>query len=282
MSRFTIVPLLALFAACGGAAGTTAEDLLTSKAVTGQEETYVEDGMAADDALPLFHECDAQQTFEGLLAEADSDASGALEQDEANSVEKAHRPPPFWPFLHFIYDADDSKDLDEAERQTLLDDHTVRCDAIYAKIVADFDVDGDGALSDEEKAAAAEEIAANPKPQGEPGECEMGGAGGPEGGQGPQGGPEGGQGPQGGEGGPQGGPSGQGPQGEPPEGAGGERLPIPPHLAQAFDLDDNHELDADERAALRADVREHIRSGAPPAPPKGQPPVADAGQDTGE
>ena len=58
--------------------------------------------------------------------------------------------------LKFIYDIDESGDLDEAERATLEADLVVRCENKQAYMLENYDADEDGALSEEELEAARE------------------------------------------------------------------------------------------------------------------------------
>lgn len=56
--------------------------------------------------------------------------------------------------LRWIYDADNSRSLDDEEKANLRADIEARCEAKRAIILENFDADGDGTLSDEEKEAA--------------------------------------------------------------------------------------------------------------------------------
>ena len=56
--------------------------------------------------------------------------------------------------IKFIYDADESGDLDEAERAVLEGDLVARCENKQAYLLENFDADEDGALSEEEIQAA--------------------------------------------------------------------------------------------------------------------------------
>ncbi|MBI5494941.1 MAG: hypothetical protein HY904_07915 [Deltaproteobacteria bacterium] len=62
--------------------------------------------------------------------------------------------PEGWHKLMFIYDADDSRTLDQDERATLEDDLRAGCQARNANLLTRFDTDGDGTLSDAETQAA--------------------------------------------------------------------------------------------------------------------------------
>ena len=58
--------------------------------------------------------------------------------------------------LKWIYDADKSGDLDEAEKEELKQDLEERCLNRKAQILENFDEDGDGAISEEEREAIRE------------------------------------------------------------------------------------------------------------------------------
>lgn len=62
----------------------------------------------------------------------------------------APAPPPLRPLLDFVYDADDSGALDEAERKTLQADLVLRCQALDT-LFAELDANGDGKLDDAER-----------------------------------------------------------------------------------------------------------------------------------
>ncbi len=170
MNRIVIPWLLGLIA-CGSA--TTAEQTLVAKAISGEEETLVGSGFESENGapLPFGRECDATGTFEQLFEGADQDGDGQLGAPESTEVEDSFGPPPpFFHFLAWVYDADDSHSLEESERIALLDDHTLRCEAIHDRLLEDFDADGDGTLSESELDEARECAPKPPKmnhpPQG--------------------------------------------------------------------------------------------------------------------
>ena len=56
------------------------------------------------------------------------------------------------------YDTDESGDLNEMERDELQADMVLGCEARHARLIEEFDLDGNGELSDEEASAAQEEL----------------------------------------------------------------------------------------------------------------------------
>lgn len=113
------------------------------------------------------------------------------------------------------------------------------------KVIKEFDKDGDGKLSDEEREKAREKMR---ELRGDRGR------GGPEGRRG-----DGRRGPEG-----QRGPDGRGPEGGP---TGPPKLPKPEELFAKFDKDKDDKLSKDEFKALADFVHEHM----PPPPPAGPP-----------
>jgi len=244
-----------------------AEKELMLSAISSEREALVQDddqlGSAPDRAEPdqprLDGDCDVQGHFEQIFARYDEDTSGELEEPEEMDVsaERDHRSDDermrrihAWVALEVTFDADDDGALSEAERQTLMDDFTIRCEVMQERILADFDADGDGELSEAEMAEAEAELEARRAEH----EAEREAQGG-ERGEGP---------PEGAEGGERGGEQ------------GGERPDGPPSMEELragflshWDTDGDGETDADERAEGRADMRERITSGAPLGPDGG-------------
>lgn len=210
----------------------SAEDSLTAAAISGGEEEISPDGLGRGngEALDPMRSCDATGEHDGLWARADGDGSGKLEQTEQEDTVREHgRAPRHFRLLRWIYDTDDSGDLSEAEREVLLADHTLRCEAMQARLLAEFDADGDGQLSEDERDAAREarEAMHGTRPEG---------AGRPGG------------------------------QGGPP--AGLDEGAAPPPIVEEFDADGDGSLSADEKATARATLRERIQNGERPiAPP---------------
>ena len=287
MSRTILLAALSTTAACGSDTLLTAQDELLVSAISGQEdylggaETISGGGGDSTDGVseeeraegdrrgppPMFRECDAAGTYTGLFSAYDEDADGELGAPEQDAVMDEHAGPEQGPrgqllgMLRVVYDIDVDGQFSEAERATLLDDFTARCQAIHDQILIEFDADGDGDLSEAEQEtaraahqdrmeAARADMKACREAMGQD-ECDRGGR----------------------EGGGEGAERGDGP---PPEGAEGERGDGPPPirgpLADEFDTDGDGELSEAEVAALRAEVRERIRSGEAP---HGDCPVSD-------
>lgn len=244
--------LLSLTLACSGLDSLDATDQLTLKAISGEEEGLAENGMAdpddsASEHAPLFRECDPAGLFQELKDQADTDGDGELsnaEERECTRGEEGGRPegeegmggPPGgidrhrMMMLGFIYDADDSESLDEDERETLFSDFEQRCESLHARILEDFDADGDGELSDEEKEAAHEAIEAEREERHAEMEEQME------------------------------------ERGRPDEVSRGERPDVPP-FATDYDVDGDGELSDEELSTLREEARERIRDGEPPFSP---------------
>ncbi len=228
MRPFYLLPLLWALPACDAAiTAANAEDSLTAAAVAGQEEEITHSGLAPErgEPLPLLRACDALGERARLFDEADGDGSGDLGPEEQDQTLTRHGPPPHhFHFMRWVYDADDSGDLDEAERATLLDDHTARCEAMQARLLAEWDADGDGALSDDELEAARAAHEAERDGDRAPGR-----------------------------------PGGQG--GPPPS---EQRGAVPPPVQDEFDADGDGEISSGEASVAREVLRERIRSGERP------------------
>jgi Ca2+-binding EF-hand superfamily protein len=246
--NFRFVIALALAGCAGGSAG-SAEDQIAMYAISSEDARASDDSteaaVAESFAAPRpMGECDPRGAFAETFDRFDHDGDGAIEGEESDEVDEelgprdeAHRGPreAMWELLSTVYDTDGDGELSDAEREDLLGDFEVRCEAMHDRLLADFDADGDGELSEEEMEAAhdampeppeGEEGHEGPPPMGEEGECER-------------------------------------PEGPPPE---GETSP----LVAEFDSDGDGELSDSELATLRETVRERIREGAPLLPP---PPV---------
>jgi len=121
-------------------------------------------------APPMFRACDAEGTFTGMFEAYDADESGVLDGEEPSDVMREHaegeggpegkgprRGGPREHFLHLlrvVYDTDLSREFEEGELDVIFEDFTARCEAIHAEVLAEYDVDGDGELSEEEREAA--------------------------------------------------------------------------------------------------------------------------------
>lgn len=250
--------LLSLTLACSNLNGLDATDSLTVKAISGEEEGLASGGMAdpdgeASEHAPLFRECDPAGLFEKLKDEADTDGDGELSMGEERECtrEEGERPegeeggrggPSGGPggidhhrmmMLGFIYDADDSESLDDSERDTLFEDFQVRCESLHARILEDFDADGDGELSEEEKEAAREAIEAAHEERRAEMEEQM-------------------------------------EERERPDEVSRDERPDVPPFAVDYDVDGDGELSDEELATLREEARERIRAGEPPFDPPAQ------------
>lgn len=245
----------------------SAEDELTLSAISGAEEVMSRTGADSDastysntwseegeaDRPPLFRACDADGTFQGIKEGYDADASGALEEGEvmdvmdARSGREAHeemRRMVVWALLSRVYDANDDLRLDADERATLFSDFTERCENLHARLLEDFDSDGDGALSEaelEDMADAMEEKHA---------ECQAERAAGGEAGERPAG-AEGER---------------RGPGGEPGE-RPDPRTMVEMMLVDQFDTDADGWLGEDETEAMRSEIRARVVAGEHLAPP---------------
>lgn len=238
-----------------GCTGTSLGDLsadaaLLLSATSGAEEKTVSSGDAASpDDLPAelqpdpFRTCDADATYADLFGQFDADTDGQLDAAEESEVQDVYAGAPGgpdrlwmqWGMLLLAYDEDLDGVLADSERATLLTDFTTRCEALQARLVADFDTDGDGVLSDAEQTTAEETLA---EQAAEHHSCE--GMDGPDG------------------------ESGRGPGGPPPEASVSVNgVPIPPPLLEEFDTDSDGALDDTEVAALRTAIRARITSGEP-------------------
>jgi hypothetical protein len=217
----------------------------------------VSEGGDRSAAPPMFRECDAQGTFIGMVDAYDTDRSGELDGEEPADVIAEHsdmgggsgpgaggggpegKGPgmggPREHFLHLlrvVYDTDASRSFEDAELEVIFDDFTARCEAIHAEVLAEYDADGDGELSESEQDTAREgHIAKMEAERAEVDACrdEMGPP------------PELGARPE---------------EGEAPFGP----------LEQEFDADGDGALSASELETLRTEMRARIVSGEKPHP----------------
>jgi Ca2+-binding EF-hand superfamily protein len=239
--NFRFVIALALAGCAGGSAG-SAEDQIAMYAISSEDARAsgdsTEAAVAESFAAPRpMGECDPRGAFAETFGRFDHDGDGAIEGEESDEVDEelgprdeAHRGPreAMWELLSTVYDTDGDGELSEAERDVMLGDFAIRCEALHEQLLADFDADGDGELSEAEMEAAREAMPEAPEghegpPMGEEGECER-------------------------------------PDGPPPE---GDTSP----LVAEFDADADGALSDSELATLRETVRERIREGAPLLPP---------------
>lgn len=260
MPRRLILLLPMLLAPLAGGCSSSVDSItgqqeLALTALSGEEEelmsgssdlgTPAGEAGADVDRPPMFRDCDAEAVLERIVARYDDDGDGVVkEQPEEDAVWEArqdrpdhaqHRRARAWHRLQFVYDVDDSGDLDDSEMATMLDDFTVRCEAIHERLLEDFDADGSGDLDDDELAAAHAEMEARREER----RAEM------EGSDGPSHGDTG---------------EGHGDTGGHPEMGGG---PSGDPMLDTWDVDEDGELSAEELSTMRAEVRERIRSGEP-------------------
>lgn len=225
--------------ACNATQGLDADEALTLKAISGEEEDFAANGLSEPDGADrpeLFRPtCDPLGEFEARKAEYDADADGELDEAERgecergeagpHDIERDHR----MMMLGFVYDVDGDRELSEDERAELFADFEVRCEVLHASLLEEFDADADGELSEDEMSVAIEAMEAEREARREEMEAlrdEMG----------------------------------------PPErGERGEEA-VPP-FAESYDVDGDGELSDDELETLRAEARERIRNGEPPFEP---------------
>ncbi len=241
------------------------EDYLTGRQTLEERPEGAAPEEAPTSAPPMFRECDAEGEYVGLFSAYDLDESGELRGEESETVQAEHGGGPGGPrdhlmrLLGLVYDSDGEMGFSEAEKATLLSDFSARCEAIHAQILADFDADGDGTLSEAEEAEARAAHEAEMEAQREAMEsCRPLGEG------------EGAR--EGGEGRPAAGERGEGPppEGEGARGEGGEPPAGPPPakgpLGEEFDADGDGLFSEAELATLRETIRARISSGAHPEP----------------
>lgn len=230
--------------ACNSTPDLDADAALTLKAISGEEEDFVADGMAEPDAEgrpELFRpECDPLGEFEAGKASYDADGSGELEASEEASCQRGEAGPHDMErqarmhMLGLIYDLDASGDLSDEERGQLFDDFAVRCEVLHDQLLAEFDADQDGALSEDEMQVAVDAMEAEREARRSEMDALRDEMGPPEGLE----------------------------RGERPEPGEG----VPP-FAASYDTDADGELSDEELEVLRAEARERIRAGEPPFDP---------------
>lgn len=254
--RMSLV-ILPLLTACSLFDEQDAENAILMTAISGEEEysTARSDGPPDPFRPELGRECDASGDFDRIFGLFDEDADkslnirergdvrddlGSMVGDKGEGKEKGP-PPPLMDLLFLVYDLDESGDFSESERATVLEDFTVRCEAIQAMLLESFDADGDGTLSETELDTAREALDTLREEHGDDmeGACPEGEGGGP---------------------------------GGPPPGEGGERPEGLSPLAQEFDTNGDGELSDSEHEELRSVMRERVRTGAPPSE-DGPPPM---------
>jgi len=246
--RTTTILALTMLTGCGiYSNGMSAEDELTLRSISGEEEDMAQ-GFSEPDSqrLPLFRACNADGEYRDLFAEYDADANGDLEVSERRDVFegsdemydriRAHR----WEMLTLIYDGDDTGALGDDERTVLFDDFTIRCENIHERLLADYDLDGNGELDDDELAVLREEHRGMHEERMDEMRDHR-----------------------------------EEHRGEHKRGEHGERGDRPdyPMFAHEFDTNDDGELSAKELTALRKIMRERIVAGEPLHPDGAKPPL---------
>lgn len=141
-------------------------------------------------------ECDPRGAFAETFDRFDHDGDGAIEGEESEEVDEelgprdeAHRGPreAMWELLSTVYDTDGDGEISDSERDVMLGDFEIRCEVLHEELlasgpppmgeegecerpegpppeggtsplVAEFDADGDGALSDSELATLRETV----------------------------------------------------------------------------------------------------------------------------
>jgi hypothetical protein len=254
MTRLTHgILALAFLSSCGertrpGMSELSGEAELLLSTTSGEEESMVLNEPSTEsygtppevDQPSLFRECDSPAFFERLFAAYDANDSHHLEAGEEDDIRHArsgrhrvhhrmmhHR----WHFLSWLYDADDDDQLSDDERTTMLDDHTERCTNIHAAILAEFDLDGDGQLSEAERGdaenAAMERHAEHRERMMAEHRQHM--------------------------------------RGKPDR---EQRPDVPPPVLDEFDEDGDGALSETEQSDARTELRERVRNGEPPRGPR--------------
>ena len=276
LNKLHIVPLLcglALSAGCNIESGLTALDELLVTSLSGEEDSANAaagraegeeqgeqqgggpGGEGADQGdrsgpPPMFRDCNAGQTYEGYVDAYDEDGSGDIDSAEGQEIVREHAGPKggsrehFLHMLQLVYDVDADQQLNAEERDAAFSDFTERCEAIHEEVLATYDADGDGVLSETEQEAAREghlaeveaereQTAACEQTCSRDREAERQGA--------------------------------RGAEGEESGAAGPAEAGAPwGPLEMEFDADENGELSESELATLRETMRERIRSGERP------------------
>jgi hypothetical protein len=194
-------------------------------------------------------QCDATKIRDGIVANFTADAPPTHGRHGRR-----------WAELGLVYDANDDGTLDAAEQQAIFDDFSAGCAAIRTQLLAKWDTDQDGTLSESELAAArtaheAEE-AAREAARGDDRHDGRHGEGGRRGGKGGKGGRHGDH---------HGGRDGDGDHDR------RDHAARPSPLVKEFDANGDGSLDAAEKATMRSTVRARIAAGErpftkPPAP----------------
>lgn len=236
-----IIPI-SLLVGCTMETSLTGEEEILITALSGEEEVFSNHDIAArgmhpsEDMPLMFRECNAEDTFERLFAEYDKDSSSELEEEEENKVcdkrnregAQQKRAKNMMKLLLHVYDTDEDHILGSTEKKELYTDFSERCEQLHAKLLEEFDVDGNGVLSDIEKESAKEE-AKTRREEGDRYSEEK-----------------------------------EGWDEDKDEGyeKKGKKKGLPP-FAKEFDIDEDGKLDDSEKESFRTSMKEKIRSGEP-------------------
>lgn len=243
-SLFVLLALVGCQTSSNSTLSAEAEMLLS--ATNGDEEALASrasygsaDSSEDPDRPPLFRECNADGTWHEIYDSYDVNADQTLDESEQSQVQDAHggRDPMEaqmadmrWRLMLLIYDLDEDGTLSDDERAAMFSDFTERCEVLSSALLEEFDTDGDGALSADEEQAAMDAMEA--ERESRRGEMEEHNRG--------EGRPE-------------------GDCGAPPE-AGSRQ--VPPGL-ESYDADEDGTLSDAELSALRDALRARVRAGDP-------------------
>ncbi len=276
----TAFPFLALLlAACGPSAVTLATEGFLVTATSGPEQlvaltTFGDTfGPGETSSLPLLRTCDTAADYAALVTAADADGDGELSESEAEDAMAAQRGGEghghgrhggHWlDLLRLVYDVDQDGAFSDEEMTPLFEDFTARCEVLQTNVVTRFDADGDGAISDTELATAQATLAAEAEALRGTADDVDGDMNGPDGDHDGRGGDHDGE---------RGDHDGDG------HGHDVFDFTIVPAPFSAWDTDASGTWSGTELETFRTEIRARIASGAAILPP---PPVVDTGSDTG-
>ncbi len=136
--------------------------------VLAASEEEVESVLGTDEGFA--RDCSLDGLMERVIAEYDTDGDGKLDRSERKALRREFVPRPLRRHrfarhhrlarLRWIYDADDSRDLDEEERGELRADLEERCENRQAYLLEVYDEDESGTLDEEEWAQIHEDLKA--------------------------------------------------------------------------------------------------------------------------
>jgi len=152
MLSFGFAGSLLLLAACG-----TADADISSTAGESQATATPPDLLALPECVMIEQQKGCQDGDSSCQLDPQPPPPGACKPPQDEVTAGAGQPLPPDP-LRFLFDADDSGDIDAAERATLLADMTERCKNHRVLVLARFDADKDGTLSEQEETAARQTL----------------------------------------------------------------------------------------------------------------------------